>query len=379
MLNEVDIAIIGGGNAGLTLAAQLAAQLTPPTTVVLEPQTPEQRDCSWGLWARQSQAQQLSPATKGRWRRWQLIDHRQRVVHCSEQFNYLSLSSANYLQSRADALRGPVSLVQASVTALNYDGDRVVIETDKTQYRAKKVYDSRPPTLIENGLRQHFIGWHIRTKKPIQEQDVATLMDFRVDQSRGLHFVYALPFSDHHLLVESTVISNTLEPSEWYRAAIETWLRDNNIDVEEIISEEMGAIPMDTLVKGQSATEAKFRGQVSPIGAASGAVRRSSGYAFQHIQQQTTELAEGIAHGRMAVPTPISSRLTMMDTVFNGVLNSRPDLSVSLYMRMANALNGDQFARFMLGQATALDWLRVIAAMPKLPFLAQCLRQLRHD
>ena len=201
-----------------------------------------------------------------------------------------------------------------------------MIETDKTQYRAKKVYDSRPPTLIENGLRQHFIGWHIRTKKPIQEPDVATLMDFRVDQSRGLHFVYALPFSDHHLLVESTVISNTLEPSEWYRTAIETWLSDNNIDVKEIISEEMGVIPMDTLVTEQSATEAKFCGQVSPIGAASGAVRRSSGYAFQHIQQQTTELAEGIAHGRMAVPTPISSRLTMMDTVFNGVLNSRPDL-----------------------------------------------------
>ena len=111
MLSEVDIAIIGGGNAGLTLAAQLAAQLTPPTTVVLEPQTPEQRDCSWGLWARQSQAQQLSPATKGRWRRWQLIDHRQRVVHCSEQFSYLSLSSANYLQRRAGALRGPVSFV----------------------------------------------------------------------------------------------------------------------------------------------------------------------------------------------------------------------------------------------------------------------------
>ena len=77
----------------------------------------------------------------------------------------------------------------------------------------------------------------------------------------------------------------------------------------------------------------------------------------------------------MAVPTPISSRLTAMDSIFNGVLLSRPDLAVSLYMRMARALNGDQFARFMLGQATANDWLRVIAAMPKGPFIKQAVKQ----
>jgi lycopene beta-cyclase len=77
----------------------------------------------------------------------------------------------------------------------------------------------------------------------------------------------------------------------------------------------------------------------------------------------------------MAVPKPISSRLTAMDEVFNGVLRSRPDLAVSLYMDMARALNGDQFARFMLGQATANDWLRVIAAMPKGPFIKQVAKQ----
>jgi lycopene beta-cyclase len=63
-----------------------------------------------------------------------------------------------------------------------------------------------------------------------------------------------------------------------------------------------------------------------------------------------------------------------MDKIFNGVLLSRPDLGVSLYMRMAKALNGDQFARFMLGQATIRDWLHVIAAMPKGPFVKQLYR-----
>jgi len=72
--NEFDIAIIGAGNAGLTLAAQLAAQDNPPSTVVIEPQTVQQRDCSWGLWALDPQAKQLAHSIKGCWRRWQMID-----------------------------------------------------------------------------------------------------------------------------------------------------------------------------------------------------------------------------------------------------------------------------------------------------------------
>jgi lycopene beta-cyclase len=363
---EVDIAIIGGGNAGLTLAAQLASQAKPPSTVVIEPQTPAQRDCSWGLWALDEQANQLNQATKGRWRQWQLIDHHSRIVHSSDQYSYLSLSSADYLRDRAAQLHEPISLVQEAVTDLQAGQNRTTVKTDQQRYSAKTVYDSRPPKIAENGLRQHFFGWHIHSKQPIKNPHIATLMDFRVDQSRGLHFIYALPYSDHQMLVESTLISATVEPQDWYRNAIEQWLQEHSIEVAEIINEEMGVIPMDSLI-----TDPTAEPLAAPIGAASGAVRRSSGYAFQHIQQQTRQLAAGIAQGNMSVPTPISSRLTAMDKIFNGVLLSRPELGVSMYMRMAKALNGDQFARFMLGQATIRDWLHVIAAMPKGPFIKQ--------
>lgn len=372
--HEVDIAIIGGGNAGLTLAAQLAAQKCPPHTVVIEPQTPDQRDCSWGLWAQAPQAEQLSHSTKGRWRRWQLIDHHSRVTHSSDQYSYISLSSADYLRHCTTQLRQPVTQVQESVSALKPEQDRTRVVTDQNQYSAKTVYDSRPPKIVGNGLQQHFLSWHIYTQQPLEDADIATLMDFRVDQSRGLHFIYALPFSDRHLLVESTMISATIESKDWYRQAIEGWLHQNNIQAAEIISEEIGVIPMDTL-----ATDKQTRQPlIAPIGAASGAVRRSSGYAFQHIQQQVSQLAAGIEQGNRSVPTPISSRLTTMDKIFNGVLISRPDLAVSLYMRMAKALNGDQFSRFMLGKATIGDWLRVIAAMPKGAFLNQLVKQLTH-
>ena len=378
--HEVDIAIIGGGNAGLTLAAQLAAQKCPPNTVVIEPQPPTQRDCSWGLWAQEKQAKELSHSTKGRWKRWQLIDHLSRVTHSSDQYSYVSLSSADYLLDRAAQLHQPVSLVEESVSALKPGQDRTTVVTDQNQYSAKTVYDSRPPKIADNGLRQHFLGWHIHTEQPIKDPDTAILMDFRVDQSRGLHFIYALPFSEHHILVESTLISTTVEPQEWYRNAIKGWLKNNNIQVAEIISEEIGVIPMDTLVvnkqRSQSTVDLSATASDRPNwcrqrrGATLIGLRLS---AYPAADQST---GRGIEQGNRSVPTPISSRLTTMDKIFNGVLISRPELAVSLYMRMAKALTGDQFSRFMLGEATTSDWLRVIAAMPKGAFLKQLVKQL---
>jgi lycopene beta-cyclase len=208
------------------------------------------------------------------------------VVHSSNQYSYLSLSSADYLLDRAAQLRDPVSLIEDSVKVLHSQQHKTVIETEKGRYSAKTVYDSRPPKIAEDGLRQHFLGWHIHTKEPINDPDMATLMDFRVDQSRGLHFIYALPFSDHHMLIESTLISAELEPQSWYRDAIERWLRDNNIEVAEVIYEEAGVIPMDTLISDSASPVSDGMASIASIGAASGAVRRSSGYAFQHIQQQ---------------------------------------------------------------------------------------------
>ena len=60
-----------------------------------------------------------------------------------------------------------------------------------------------------------------------------------------------------------------------------------------------------------------------------------------------------------------------MDTIFNRVATEYPEIGPSLFMKLAEALNGEQFARFMLGKATTFDWVRVIAAMPKIPFLKQ--------
>ncbi|MFL2530709.1 MAG: lycopene cyclase family protein [Porticoccaceae bacterium] len=359
---KTDIAIIGGGSAGITLATKLKHQ----TSVVIEPKTPEQRDVSWALWATENHQKEIAAATKGRWNKWRLIDHKHEIIHKSDKYHYTSLSSADYLRHCENKLSSNISLVRESADNIIAEGNGGTFTAAGKKYFAHHIYDSRPAKLDENGLKQHFLGIEIRTKKPLNEVDIATLMDFRVDQSKGLHFIYALPFSERTLLIESTMISATLEPKEWYKQGIYQWLDDQSIEIEEITREEYGVIPMHETTPEDT--------KLMRIGSASGAVRLSSGYAFTNIQAQISQLAANIERGEFSVPQVISSNINQLDKIYNSVLIANPTLGVELMMKTAGALDADGFSRFMLGKATFKDWIRVILAMPKIPFLTQVFR-----
>lgn len=367
-LIDIDIAIIGGGSAGMALATKLDGF----SATVFEPKTAAQRDCSWSLWAQESQLKELEPAIRGSWNQWRLIDHNSETVHHSQAYRYTSLSSTKYLQHCESMLKSPDSMVRAAVENVLAEGGGGRFNANGRNYRAQTIYDSRPPIAQPNGLRQHFIGWEVMLKKPIENANIATLMDFRVDQSRGLHFIYVLPYSDRHLLIESTMISTQLESKDWYCNAIKQWLVDRDLEIESQLSEEYGVIPM--------AAVQPHNAKVNNIGAAGGAVRLSSGYAFSTIQTQMTLLAASIAGGERTVARPFSKRLIFLDKVFNRALSAQADHGVSLFMATAQALSADQFSRFMLGTAGLVEWVRVILAMPKWPFIKSALKQLlSHD
>jgi lycopene beta-cyclase len=353
---ETDIAIIGGGSAGITLASQLSEH----GTVVIEPKTPAERDACWALWATSDQQNNLQSAIKGRWNQWRLVDHEQEIIHNSRKYDYISLSSADYLRTCEQTLSGNVTLVRATAENISPEGHGGSFSAMGQRYQANYIYDSRPPRTTKEGLKQHFFGLEIRTKNSLKTPNIATLMDFRVDQSRGLHFIYALPYSDREILIESTMISKSLEPEDWYRQAINHWLDQQEIEIETIVRQESGIIAMHSSLPNDPT--------IARIGAASGAVRQSSGYAFTTIQSQIKHLVWGIENGKFDVPQPISNKLNYLDSLFNGVLVAEPKLAVSLMMKTAKSLSPEGFVRFMLGQATLVDWVKVILAMPKKPF-----------
>ena len=361
-----DIAIIGGGNAGLSLARNLFRDQTKKKIIVIEPEFPENKTANWCTWMHKDNASIFKNSIKGSWQDWIVSNKTQKINHSSSSYKYVCIDASIYLTQIENELNNSnIHILRDEVVKISNENKRKEIICKDNIVSTNHVYDSRPPELHTGLLRQHFYGIEFELTKP-HHIDSVILMDFDVDQYNGLHFIYALPFSERRLFVESTVISKELNQIEWYENQIKLWMNNKNLDYLKKISSEKGVIPQGKIeYKNQS---------IHHIGARGGAVRLSSGYAFHNIQSQVGELANNIRNDCYDVPVAMNKFVTFMDEIFNKVLINNPQIAADLFLTTTKSLSADEFARFMTNKTSFNIWSKVIAQMPKKPFIEQILK-----
>ena len=228
---------------------------------------------------------------------------------------------------------------------------------------AKKIYDSRTPKLENEKVKQHFFGYLIETKQMINSNSV-TLMDFRVEQKMGLHFMYCLPIDENRMLVESTVFSSEIQEDDWYQKQILKYIETKlNLSEYKIVDEEKGALPMYDI-------ENKSSENYINIGSRGGATKISTGYAFSFFLKNIMLNFENINK------THHSYFDKWMDKVFVNYLKNNSGTE-KIFINMAYSLNGNEFASFMMGVADFPTKLKVIMSMPKIKFIKSALSTIR--
>lgn len=360
-IDEFDIAILGGGNAGMTLAAKLSLSSCDKSIIMFEPQSPKLKSATWSTWADDSEVSSLKPYLKGIWKRWKIVGNESEVVHESSDFNYVAIDATEYLEGCAKIIDDRVKLVPSYVETKDIP-DGILLLAQEKRFTADLIFDSRPANLDENGLKQHFIGWEIEVNQALTDTDTVTLMDFRADQSRGIHFIYALPLSENKLIIESTMLSKNVENDDWYYDAIEEWLTLNKLSIKEKLREERGVIPMHKTKSPSS--------DLIDIGVRGGSVRLSSGYSFSIVQQQANALVKKIINNdsRLLMKTK-GYPLGFLDSVFNRVLLDYPSIAAEIFVKHSGAIDGNEFASFMRGSQNIRIWLKVMSALPKFIFI----------
>ena len=361
-----DLLMIGGGCASLSLARR-AKDLPHPHVAVIEGKTRRQ-DHAWGFFDSAITAEASAMARK-KWHAWQIITDAGTITHQSDTRPYTCLESKAWLTfCQKEARQHGVEFIQDTMTGYGSGG----VVTKSGNYNAPIILDSRPLTIPEGMMIQHFIGHEVQVNKPVFDSNTAILMDFRCDQSRGIHFIYVLPFSPYQALVESTMFSPKIEDTAFYETAIDDYLAAHCGVTEKIIlRREQGAIPMGVIIDDQDHSLA--------IGGRGGAIRPSSGYAFGFIQKQIDGLIKKLKEGQ--IPQDLSPHAPLdlwMDRIILTVIRHNPTLAPRLFHAMAKALTGDEMARFMSGYADHALRLKVIMAMPKWPFLKAVLGA-QHD
>jgi len=325
-----------------------------------------------------------------RWRMWSVAGPTRHVDRSSPGLTYDHLP-ADLFYDRAQDLLGADPNVElrlgVRVDRLEQQGELVRAWTDSGELRARLALDSRPrPVEYQRQsdldsrwpcLLQHFHGETIRTDTDVFDPDVATVMDFRVSQDRGIHFVYLLPFDARTALVEDTYFADEPRPIETYAEEIAGYVRTRyGVDRYQVLHAETGAIPMDT-----RPTPACGAPRILNIGIRGGAARPSTGYAFLAIQRNASALTKRLTmwasdptRDPPEPPPHYSPRSAWLDRVFLSHLVRRPERAPELFLSMFERVPPDALARFLFDGGSLADDFRVMSALPFAPLVAETIR-----
>ena len=359
---KTELNIIGGGCAALSLAGLSKSLNEYKINLYVGNQNKKINDHFWGFWKNKS-TETAFDISDYSWSHWSIITYESKQILSSNTYPYCVIRRSKWLDyclSQIDNKR--VNIVQEDALVRNND---LFVYNNKIE--GKYIFDSRQPKIPPNILLQHFEGYIITSEKNIFDDKTVTLMDFRCDQSKGMHFIYLLPLNKNSALVESTIFSKNIEKPSFYLNAIKLYLRKYyNLTKFVKSHHEKGIIPMHDIT-----VNSKF---TYNIGTRGGAVRPSSGYAFTFIQKQVFQIkSQLISKGK--IKTSVHKKLDLfLDRIFIKVIELNPQIAPKIFSNLAKGINGDEMAMFMSGDCSFFTKFKIIKSMPKIPFMMAFLK-----
>jgi len=369
MTERVDLAIIGGGCAGLSLAERLARQGYTGAVRVIEPRERYTDDRSWCFWARD-----VHPLASRRWRSWRFSKaDGDRLVHHSDTWRYQYVRAGDfYADAEAAIGAGDAIALMRGVTVGSTAADPhgVRLETSAGPLIARHVVDTRPPAQpVRARLHQCFIGAEIEAAGAFDPDAVGLMEDMRLGP-HGFEFTYTVPLSADRALVEHTVFSPRPVAPQSLTPDLDAKLSQAGLASARELRREGAILPMGMLDPPAPAPAGVVR-----AGASAGAMRPATGYAFRRIEAWAERCAAQIlAGGPPLAEAGRSDAADWFDSVFLRALAREGAPAPDWFFAMARGLGANGFAHFMSDEARARDYGAVISSLPPAPFLAAALR-----
>ena len=364
-MKRKNINIFGGGCAGFSFVRR-SSEVKNASFSFYSGSIIENQDHYWGFWKDDISKDFDKICLK--WYRWKVINNTNEKTFHSSKHPYCLINKSKWIKFCSSKInKSKVKLIKKNVNEIdsNYFANEKKIEGDY-------FFDSRRVELTKDNLLQHFLGLRIKTIETKFDPSTIILMDFRCDQSKGLHFIYLIPFSENEALVESTIFSKNVENKNFYIGAINSYLKKNfKIDSFRILKEEKGVIPMYyiNIQKDNSIS----------IGTRGGATRPSSGYTFIYIQQQINNIIYQLNNNSKINNIIHNKFILFMDKVFIKALEINPKIFPDVFYKMTKRLSGDEMALFMNGKPQAKTWIKIIYSLPKILFLFSILLSFRRN
>lgn len=396
-----DLVVLGAGCAGLSLGVDLVAAGMTGSVLLVDSRVDYADDRTWCFWSVEETP--FDHLARAAWPTWTVRSGDGVAASSAPATPYRYLAANDFyrdaLATLAESSRFGLlaDTVVLGIESTGADGLVTVVTTSGTAV-AREVVDSRGlrPDAAEidraressTWLQQEFVGLHVRAHRPVFDPGSCMLMDFDVDQSGGLRFVYVLPLSATEALVEDVSMATTVPTRGQHRDDLDDYLERRyglGGGDYDVLSAERGNIPM---------TSHPFRRHPNPhvttLGTLAGATRPSTGYTFLTIQRSSRRLAQRLAarfaEGGAQVEagagaqepglTEPDSRCGPLDAIFLRFLADFPEDAPRVFHLLFSRVPAEALVRFLSERGSLVDHVRLVFALPWGKFLIAAGREL---
>ncbi len=290
------------------------------------------------------------------------LDFYNHVINYAKQFSNVSFKyeKVDYISSEKN--NAFVILANETITA-DYVFNSIIFQ--QPEIPKHKYY-----------LLQHFKGWVIKTAKPMFNPNLATFMDFTMNQQHGTTFMYVMPTTTNEALVEYTLFTEQLLQQSDYENALKDYIQ-NNLGITDytIEHEEFGIIPMTNIDFD------KYDGHLINIGIAGGQAKGSSGYAFQFIQKRTAEIVVSLVENQhpFTKTTFSEKKFKLFDSVLLNVLHHKKLNGDSIFADIFQKNSAKTIFRFLDNESNLIEDLQIMNSVPTSVFLKAALQELFYN
>lgn len=392
MVNGPKILMLGAGLASNALTLKLLHSGFRGEIHLFDKKNQPEENKTWCFWGQEELPEYLHPLISKKWRKWQFSHGPEKCEHTAQNVRdyYCCIKGSDFFQYAQEVIRNNSNVkcyFGNAAIPLQSTADKVAVKVGDTRYDGDIGFDSRPDygTKLTKGLYQCFVGVWLELDEKLFNRDTAGLMlnlnsgitsmhgNMKNPETTGTEFLYLLPHNEKSALLELTVFSKEPQNLTEMKRNLEIQITADYPNKRFTIKNwEQGILPMSTELASNDIHSLDLW---QKIGVCAGMIRPSTGYAFIPIQRWANATAKSIVAGKTDFKhCPINQFYLWLDEIFLRVLKKEPELGPRIFMSLAQKTSSDCFARFMTERATFSDLLRVIAAMPKRPFVRALLQ-----
>lgn len=370
-MKHFDYIIAGAGCSGRSLAVRMLPylEMTNKQVLLVDKTYKKGNDKTWCFWEKRPDI--FEPAVYRKWDRLSFLSSFIQQELEIAPYQYKMIRAGDFYAYTDEQLLPSkhITIINGNVESICTEKDQAKVIIDAEHFSADYVFSSIPQILEKRPERyqyllQHFEGWVIETEAPAFDPECAILMDFNTSQQAGTSFIYVLPLSPNHALVEYTVFSEKELPAESYTAALEQYIREQlHCEHYSIKALEKGVIPMSDHPVRQK------EGRIIYLGTAGGFTKGSTGYTFKFIQKHTTAIVEQLLKsGNPHISSVSPGRFYIYDSTLLHLLSSGRLSGEAIFSTLFKKNSPEKILKFLDNETSILEEIMIFKTLQKREF-----------